>query len=88
MLSTRNSVSELTQLRWKGSSHLHHNSILTQRGLFFQRFLAKNKISAVPHSPYSSDFSPRNFILFPKLKVSSTSCARIKFHRFLQKMEI
>jgi hypothetical protein len=43
-----------------------------------QKFLAKDKIPAVPRSPYSSDLSPANFLLFPKLKVSSTSGARIK----------
>jgi hypothetical protein len=64
----------LTQLR----SCLQHNNILTQTGLFFQKFLAKNKTPAVPQSPYSSDLSPANFFLFPKLKVSSTSGARIK----------
>jgi hypothetical protein len=41
--------------------------------------LAKNKIPAVPQSPYSSDLSPATFFVFPKLKVSSTYGARIKF---------
>jgi hypothetical protein len=88
VLSTRNSASELTQLWWKRSSNLHHNSILTQTGLFFQKFLAKNKTSAVPQSPYSSDFSPGNFILFPKLKASSALVPELNSHRFLQKMDI
>jgi hypothetical protein len=77
VLSTRNSVKELTQLRRKHSSCLYHN-ILTQTELFFQTFLAKNKTPAVPQTPYSSDLSPANFFLFPKLKVSSTSGTRIK----------
>jgi hypothetical protein len=77
VLSTSNSATEFTQFRWKHSSCLHHN-ILTQTGLFFQKFLAKNKTPAVHQSPYSSDLSPANFFLFLKLKVSSTSGARIK----------
>jgi len=77
VLSTSNSATELTQLRWKHNSCLHHN-ILRQTGFFLQKFLAKDKTPAVPQTPYSSDLSPANFFLFPKLKVSSTSGARIK----------
>jgi hypothetical protein len=77
-LSTGTSATELTQLRWKYSSHLSPQQHPHTDRLFFQKFLAKNKTPAVPQSPYSSDLSPANFFLFPKLKVSSTSGARIK----------
>jgi hypothetical protein len=48
---TRNSATEMTQLGWKNSSRLHHDNILTQTGLFIQKFLAKNKTPLVPQSP-------------------------------------
>jgi hypothetical protein len=36
--------------------------------LFVQWFVAKNKMSAVPHPPYSLDLPSCNF-LFPKIKL-------------------
>jgi hypothetical protein len=35
-----------------------------------QNCLTKNKTPKVPQPPYSPDFSPADFLLFPKLKVS------------------
>jgi hypothetical protein len=34
-----------------------------------QQFLAKNKIAAIPHIPYSPDSAPCDFFLFPKMKL-------------------
>jgi len=32
------------------------------------KFLAKNNMTAIPHSPHSPDLAPCDFFLFPKLK--------------------
>jgi hypothetical protein len=34
-----------------------------------QEFLAINKMAVVPHPLYSPDLSPRDFFLFPKMKI-------------------
>jgi hypothetical protein len=33
-----------------------------------REFLAQNKITTLPHLPYSPDLAPRDFFSFPKLK--------------------
>jgi len=37
--------------------------------VFTQQFLAKNKMAAIPHPPYSLDLVPCDFLLFPKFKL-------------------
>jgi hypothetical protein len=32
-------------------------------------FLAKNKMAVVPHPPYSPNFAPSDFLLFPKMEI-------------------
>jgi len=46
------------------------------------KFLAKNKIAVIPHPPYSPDLAPRDFFLFPKMKM------KLKGHRFDTNEEI
>jgi hypothetical protein len=41
-----------------------------------REFLAQNKITTLPHPPYSPDLAPCDFILFPKLKT------HLKGHNF------
>ena len=36
--------------------------------LSVQKFLSKNSMTPVPHSPYSPDLTPRDFILFLWMK--------------------
>jgi transposase len=45
-------------------------------------FLAKHKTTVVPQPPYSPDFAPADFLLFPKLK------STLKGHRFQTIVEI
>jgi hypothetical protein len=48
-----------------------HTSVLTLQ------FLAKNKMAVIPHLPYSPDLAPRDFFLFPKMKLKMKGC---RFH--------
>jgi transposase len=41
-----------------------------------REFLAQNKITTLPHPPYSPDLAPSDFFLFPKLKTN------LKEHHF------
>jgi len=41
-----------------------------------REFLAQNKITTLPHPPYSPDLAPCDFFLFPKLKT------HLKGHNF------
>jgi hypothetical protein len=34
-----------------------------------QQFLAKYEMAVIPHQPYSPDFAPCYFFLFPKMKL-------------------
>jgi transposase len=34
-----------------------------------KQFLAKHKMAVIPHPPYSPDLAPRDFFLFPKMKL-------------------
>jgi hypothetical protein len=45
-----------------------HTSVLTQQ------FLAKNKMTFLPHPPYSSDWAPCDFFLFQKMKLKLKGC--------------
>jgi len=48
VLSTSNSVTELTQLRWKHSSQLHYNVILTDKALLPEGAGKKQNSSSSP----------------------------------------
>ena len=37
-------------------------------------FLAYNSIITLPHPPYSLDLAPRDFFLFPKMKLQLKGC--------------
>jgi hypothetical protein len=45
---------------------LHHNNTPAQSAL--PVLLAKNKMTVVPHAPYSPNLQPCNSLLFPELK--------------------
>jgi hypothetical protein len=53
-----------------------HTSVLTQQ------FMAMYKMAVIPHPPYSPDFAPCDFFLFPKMKL------KLKGHRFHTTEEI
>jgi len=48
---------------------LHHDNALAHTAVLTQQFLAANKIPVIPHPPYSPDLAPRDFFLFPKMKL-------------------
>jgi len=48
---------------------LHHVNASSHTSVLTHQFLAKNKISVIPHPPYSPDLAPCDFFLFPKLKL-------------------
>ena len=54
----------------KNLSDVCHTSIAVRE------FLAQNKITTLPHPPYSPDLAPCDFFLFPKLKT------HLKGHNF------
>jgi len=49
---------------------LHHDNTPTHASLLIRSYLAKHQTSVVPRPPYSPDFAPADFFLFPKLKTT------------------
>jgi len=47
---------------------LHHDNALCHTAISVNEFLTKKDIPVLPQPPYSSDLSPCDFFLFPKLK--------------------
>jgi len=48
---------------------LHDENARSHTSVLTHQFLAKNKIAVIPHPPYSPDFAPCDFFLFPKMKL-------------------
>ena len=48
---------------------LNHDNAPAQSSFLVRNFLAKNETTIVPQPPYSPDFAPADFFLFPKLEV-------------------
>jgi hypothetical protein len=61
---------------WPDAWILHHDNALAHDALTVQEFLATKSIMNFDLPPYSSDFAPCDFWLFPKLKTA------LKGHRF------
>jgi len=55
---------------------LHHNNVPSHTSFAVRKFLAQNKITTLPHPPYSPDLAPCDFFLFPKQK------SHLKGHHF------
>jgi len=55
---------------------LYHDNAPSHTSFAVRKFLAQNKIKALPHPPYSPDLVPCDFFLFPKLKT------HLKGHHF------
>ena len=47
---------------------LHHDNAPSDTSFDVREFLAQNKITTLPHPPYSPDLALCDFFLFPKLK--------------------
>jgi hypothetical protein len=65
----RESVGRKRHQKWKNDWALHHDNAPSHTAMAFQLFLAKNNILIVPHPHYSPDLTPRDFWLFPTLKM-------------------
>jgi hypothetical protein len=48
---------------------LHHDKAPSHTSVFTQQFLAKNKMTVIPHPPHSPDLTPSDIFLFPKMKL-------------------
>ena len=61
--------------KWhSGNWILHHDNAPAHRAVTTNKFLAKHKLSSLPHPPSSPDFAPCDFLLFPQLKKTMKSC--------------
>jgi hypothetical protein len=54
---------------WNNDWALHHYNAPSHTAMAVQQFFAKKSIPIVPHASYSSDLAPRDFWLFPTLKM-------------------
>jgi histone-lysine N-methyltransferase SETMAR len=54
---------------WRNHNWLHHDNAPVHTSLKTTEFVTSNNMIIVPHSPYSPDLAPRDFALFPKLKI-------------------
>jgi histone-lysine N-methyltransferase SETMAR len=61
---------------------IHHDNAPAHMSFKFSQFLAKNKMTLIPHPPYSPDLASCEFFLFTKLKL------RTKGRRFDTNEEI
>jgi hypothetical protein len=56
--------------KWRTNSWaLHHDNAPAHASLVVQQFLASTKTAVIPHPSYSPDLVPRDFFLFPKIKL-------------------
>ena len=56
--------------KWRTNNWvLHHDNAPAHTALAVQHFLASKDMTVVPHPPYSTDFAPCDFFLFPKMKI-------------------
>jgi hypothetical protein len=52
----------------QNSWFLLHDNTTAHQSLMVRTHLAKHNVTALEHQPYSTDLSPLDFVLFPKLK--------------------
>jgi len=46
----------------------HHDNASSHKAKIVTEFLEENKVTVLPHPPYSPDLAPCDFFLFPKIK--------------------
>ena len=56
------------QMCSSGDWFLHHDNAPAHTALSVQQFLVKNKMTVIPHPPYSPDLALCDFFLFPRIK--------------------
>ena len=52
-----------------GGWFLLHDNAPVHRAVAVQEFLARKQVCVLNHPPYSPDLSPRDYFMFPKLKL-------------------
>ncbi|GFU79342.1 putative DD34D transposase [Trichonephila clavipes] len=65
-----NRVRPKISANWK----LHHDNAPSHPCFVVTEHLTKNGIVTIPQPPYSSDLSPADFLLFPKMKTALKGC--------------
>ena len=69
-ISLRENVRRKRPDQWRNNTWLlHHDKAPAHAALLTRRFLTDNKMTVVPHPPYSPDLARSDFFLFPKLKM-------------------
>jgi hypothetical protein len=54
---------------WREQTWLrHHDNAPSRTSVFTHQFLAKNKMTVIPHPPYCPDLAPCDFFVFSKMK--------------------
>ena len=66
-------ISRSTVFEWhklfREGRELHHDNAPCHTALLVREFLAKHRVTTLPHPPpYSPDMAPPDFFLFPRLK--------------------
>jgi len=65
----RDAVRRLCPMKWHSSNWiLHHDNASAHRAVTTNELPAKHNIPSLPHPPYSPEFAPCDFFLFPQLK--------------------
>lgn len=65
----RNSLRRKRPELWQtGDWFFHHDNAPAHTSLLVRQFLAKNRMTTLPHPPYSPDLAPSDFFLFPRMK--------------------
>ena len=67
---TEKVLSETTPCHWFKHVRLLHDNAPSHTSAIVTAFLKKEKVTVLPHPPYSPDLAPCDFFLFPKLKAS------------------
>ena len=57
-----------------GQWYLHQGNAPTQKSILVTSYLTEMEFKTVPHSPYSPDLAPCDFLMFPKLKENLRGC--------------
>ena len=70
---------------WSGV-HLLHDKASSHKCEVIKSFLASEKVKVLNHPPYSSDLSPCDFFLFPRLKKMLSGNKYTSFYRCLQQI--
>jgi len=65
----RDAVTRKCPEKWRTNSGFHlHDNPPAHQSISVKGFLAKNNVTTMEHTPYSTDLAPADFYLFPPLK--------------------